>query len=70
MKHITVMVLLLALLTGCGYGGEPLLLGRYFDSQDPCQRPPYPRFCGAASGPTAYVRSWPGNYITHTIRMQ
>ena len=59
---------LLTILTGCGYGGQPLLLARYFDSQDPCQRPPYAPYCGAASGPTWYVRNWPSGQITQTIK--
>lgn len=70
---MTISAVLLALLTGCGYGGEPLLLGAFFDSQDPCQtrgRTNYqkPQFCGAASGGTAYVRDFRTGRVTHTIR--
>jgi hypothetical protein len=70
---MTISVLVLCLLTGCGYGGAPLLLGAYFDRQDPCQsrgRPnyQYPAFCGAAAGPVAYVRDYRTGRVVQTIR--
>ena len=39
------------ILTGCGTYGEPLMLARFYDRQDPCQLQNnggnYPSFCGA-----------------------
>ena len=45
------------ILSGCGTYGEPLLLARWYDSRDPCQKQnygtaPQPSFCGATSGRT------------------
>ena len=50
-------------LTGCGTYGEPLLLARMFDRNDPCQREPSPQWCGASAGVTVYQR----NYYTGGI---
>ena len=60
------------LLTGCGTYGEPLILSRWYDSQDPCQLKnnggQYPSFCGATSGrPTVYDnRGRPVGYIQNS----
>ena len=46
-KIITVTVITCCLMiTGCGHYGEPVLLARWFDAQDPCQRTPVPDYCG------------------------
>lgn len=72
MKTIAV-ISLLCLLTGCGYGGQPLLLGAWYNANDPCQsqgRPGFqaPAFCGAAQGRTLYVRDFRTGRIQSTIR--
>jgi hypothetical protein len=44
------------ILTGCGTYGEPLLLARMYDAQDPCQFKnnggKIPSWCGASAGRT------------------
>jgi hypothetical protein len=61
-----IAVLTTLTLTGCGAYGEPLLLARMFDSNDPCQRNPSISFCGAASGPVVYKRDFRTGNITAT----
>jgi hypothetical protein len=61
MKTIATLAVAI-ILTGCGTYGEPLLLARFYDSQDPCQLQNIrgttldekvanmPSWCGASSG--------------------
>jgi hypothetical protein len=57
------------ILSGCGTYGEPLLLARIYDAQDPCQVKnnggKYPSWCGATSGrQTIYTnRGAPVGYV-------
>ena len=40
-----VVLILLISLSGCS------IIAAHYDSQDPCQQPPYPQFCGASDAP-------------------
>ena len=58
------------ILGGCGTYGEPLLLARWYDSRDPCQKQnygtaPQPSFCGATSGRT-YIYPKNGPAVGYT----
>jgi hypothetical protein len=52
-------------LGGCGTYGEPLLLARFYDSQDPCQLQNnggnYPSFCGAGGRGRTVIYATPTN---------
>jgi hypothetical protein len=61
----SLMVVISLALAGCGTYGEPLLLARMFDAQDPCQRQNnggrYPSFCGAGSSGRTVIYATPTN---------
>ena len=68
---LLVSVCLLAVLSGCGTYGEPLLLSAMFDSQDPCQSRnrgadyQKPNWCGASAN-RAYIynrQAYPVGYV-------
>jgi hypothetical protein len=45
-----IIICLIPLLTACGAYGEPLLLSKISNQQDPCQHANPPSWCGASSG--------------------
>lgn len=51
------------ILGGCGTYGEPLMLARFYDRQDPCQLQNnggrYPSFCGAGSAGRTTIYATP-----------
>ena len=51
---VLVLVISMLSLSGCA---------AYFDAQDPCQREPYPSFCGAGMSSTYII-----NGTTYNIR--
>lgn len=59
------------ILSGCGTYGEPLLLARIYDRNDPCQSQNYnikpPSFCGASSGRTVIYSTPRGEPIGAAI---
>ena len=71
MKKTLTLFSMLAL-TGCGTYGEPLILSKWYDYNDPCQSKgqanyQYPAFCGAGTASSgAVVRDRQGR-ITGTV---
>jgi hypothetical protein len=73
-----ILILLVAVaLTGCGTNGEPLLLARFYDAQDPCQLQNIrgatiddkiknmPSWCGVSSG-RKYIYNNQGARVGYT----
>jgi hypothetical protein len=66
---LIIALLAFTALSGCGLHGEPILLARMYDSQDPCQLKNnggrYPSFCGASNN-RAYIYDNQNQQIGYT----
>ena len=74
MTYTSLLIVFLGLTqTACGLHGEPILLARMYDSQDPCQLKNnggrYPSFCGASNN-RAYIYNNQNQPIGYTKNNQ